>query len=381
MHWHTALCVLLVLLVSPPKALAADPSEKELKQIQSRIGKLERDLNKSTAARDKLQQRLAEAERLAAKLQANINQLNQEREESEKRLVKLGEQTDSALAQLAGRQDELASQVYSAYVGGRQEKIKLLLSQRDPAELGRVMVYYRYLNARRLVQISEVNEVISELDQLTAKTELEKQTVQRLQQQRHRELESLKAVRKQRQNAIAELEGKIENDENRVSRLRDEESKLKSLIAEIEQIMRDFPVGSRTSFAKLKGKLTWPVRGTLLADFGQSRGGGKIAWDGVLIGAERGAPVRAISRGRVAYADWLPGQGLLVVLEHGDNYFSLYGRNDTLNTNPGDWVEAGQTIATVGDSGGQARVALYFALRKSGKPISPRRWFKNRVSQ
>ncbi|MEM7083122.1 MAG: peptidoglycan DD-metalloendopeptidase family protein [Pseudomonadota bacterium] len=363
-------------------ALASAPSiadnEKDLGEVRDRIGKLEKEISRTYARRDKLQARLAETERLTARLQTNIAKLNTEREASEKRLKSLEAQTVEQLTALKNEKSDLAAQVYSAYVGGRQEKIKLLLSQRNPSELGRVAVYYGYLNQHRLKQIDRVNEMLSTLDQLSAQAQLENQSIKQLQRQRHSELESLKAARKERQHAIEALTSRITQGADQVAKLKSEEARLVTLIEEIEQIMREFPVGSRTSFAKLKGSLTWPANGTLLARYGQSRGGSSMNWDGVLIGAERGAAVRAVAHGRVAYADWLPGQGLLVVLEHGDNYFSLYGRNDTVSAKAGDWVEAGDTIATVGDSGGQAQVALYFGLRQQSKPINPREWFKQR---
>lgn len=368
----------VLLLVSPT---AQGESEKDLDRVRDRINRLEKDISRTFAERNALQARLAEAERLTARLQANIASLNAEREASEARLKQLERDKQTQLEALKNEKNDLAAQVYAAYVGGRQEKIKLLLTQRDPSELGRVAVYYAYMNEHRLAQIDRVNDLLSTLDQLTAQAQLENQSIKNLQQQRHRELESLKAARAERKQAIDALTKKIDSGKGQVAQLKSEEARLLKLIQEIEQIMQDFPVGSRSSFAKLKGELAWPARGRLLADFGQSRGGSSMSWDGVLIGADRGSPVRAVARGRVAYADWLPGQGLLVVLEHGENYFSLYGRNDTVTAKPGDWVEAGDTIATVGDSGGQAQVALYFGLRKKGTPINPRKWFKTRLQK
>ncbi len=349
--------------------------------MRDRISKLEKTIGKSLKERNKLQARLAETERLTARLQTNIAKLNTERTHSEARLRELEQEKLEQLEALKNEKNDLAAQVYAAYVGGRQEKIKLLLTQRDPSELGRVAVYYAYLNQHRLAQIDRVNALLSNLDQLTAQAELENQSIKRLQQQRHSELESLKAARKERTRAIAALTAEIDSGTGQVARLKSEEARLLKLIEELDQIMQDFPVGSQSSFSKLKGELAWPTQGVLLADFGQSRGGSNLSWDGVLIGAKRGTPVRAIARGRVAYADWLPGQGLLVVLEHGENYFSLYGRNDTVTAKPGDWVEAGDTVATVGDSGGQAQVALYFGLRRKGTPINPRKWFKARLTK
>lgn len=371
------IAILSVVLMTAPITLG--DREEDLDKVRERIVSLEKAIGKTLSERSRLQARLAEAERLTARLQANIARLNDERTASEARLRKLEQDKAAQLEALKNEKTDLAAQVYAAYVGGRQEKIKLLLSQRDPSELGRVAVYYAYLNQHRLAQIDRVNELLSTLDQLTAQAKLENQSIKNLQQQRHRELELLKTARAERKKAIAALTQEIDSGTGQVARLKSEEARLLKLIEEIEQIMQEFPVGSRSSFSKLKGDLAWPAQGRLLADFGQSRGGAGMKWDGVLIGADRGAPVRAVARGRVAYADWLPGQGLLVVLEHGESYFSLYGRNDTVTAKPGDWVEAGDTIATVGDSGGQSQVALYFGIRQKGTPINPRGWFRTRL--
>jgi septal ring factor EnvC (AmiA/AmiB activator) len=137
-----------------------------------------------------------------------------------------------------------------------------------------------------------------------------------------------------------------------------------------------FPTDSKDAFARLRGKLAWPVAGRLVASFGQTRAGG-VKWDGVLLAGTQGTPVRAVYHGRVVYADWLSGLGLLTIIDHGDGYLSLYGHNERLYKEVGERVTAGDTIATLGDSGGRPRPELYFEIRKAGKPVDPRPWFKS----
>jgi murein hydrolase activator len=139
--------------------------------------------------------------------------------------------------------------------------------------------------------------------------------------------------------------------------------------------MERYPLEAAGAFAKLRGKLAWPVSGHLVARFGDTRAGG-VRWDGVLVATERGTPVKAVCEGRVIYADWLPGLGLLAILDHGDGYLSLYGHNERLYKAVGERVAAGDTIAAAGDSGGSGRPELYFEIRKGGKPVDPRPWFK-----
>jgi septal ring factor EnvC (AmiA/AmiB activator) len=145
--------------------------------------------------------------------------------------------------------------------------------------------------------------------------------------------------------------------------------------------MAGFPLDAEQPFAGLKGKLAWPVRGRLAGEYGQPREGGPVKWTGVLLEASQGTPVRAIYRGRVAFADWLPGLGLLMILDHGDGYMSLYGHNEALLKEPGDWVSPGETIAQVGDTGGQARPALYFEIRAKGEPVNPHDWIRTALGR
>ena len=132
--------------------------------------------------------------------------------------------------------------------------------------------------------------------------------------------------------------------------------------------------GEHKAFASLKGKLYWPALGTVRALFGKPRKVAKIKWNGVIIKARRGNNVRAISHGRVAYADWLRGYGLLIIIDHGDGYMSLYGHNEDIRKETGDWVEEGEIIGSVGNTGGQAKTGLYFEIRHNGKPTNPKIW-------
>jgi len=147
------------------------------------------------------------------------------------------------------------------------------------------------------------------------------------------------------------------------------------LFRSLERIDK-FPTDSKDAFAKLRGRLAWPVTGRLVASFGQTRAGG-VKWDGMLLTGTQGAPVRTIYHGRIVYADWLSGLGLLIIVDHGDGYLSLYGHNERLYKEVGERVTAGETIATLGDSGGRPRPELYFEIRKAGRPIDPRPWFKS----
>ena len=189
----------------------------------------------------------------------------------------------------------------------------------------------------------------------------------------------LQSARERRGRALVSLETESKNRARELARLKDQQGGLEKLVRELRRALEridKFPTDSKDAFAKLRGKLAWPVAGKLLASFGQTRAGG-VKWDGVLVSGSQGAAVRAVYHGRVVYADWLSGLGLLTIIDHGDGYLSLYGHNERLYKEVGERVTAGDTIATVGDSGGRSTPALYFEIRKAGRPVDPRPWFKS----
>ncbi len=251
----------------------------------------------------------------------------------------------------------------------------MLLNQQDPARLGRQMVYYAYLNQARNERIQAVLARLTEIARLDQELAEVAERLAALERAAAEEVAARAQARKERSIVLAEIEKRIGQRGAEISGLESEEAALRDLIRELNAVMRDFPVQGEQPFTALKGKLGWPVAGRLVNDFGKLRAGDTIRWNGVVVAAERGSPVRAVARGRVSYADWLPGLGLLVILDHGGGYLSLYAHNDTINRNVGDWVRPGDVISTVGDSGGRAQTALYFEIRKGTRPENPHRWF------
>ena len=216
------------------------------------------------------------------------------------------------------------------------------------------------------------------LDALRAQIAAEEARLTALVQARYDELGRLNRSQESRAELLASLRERIASEGKEVEQLAAQEADLTRLIAELSSILSDYPISSEQPFSEHKGRLTWPVAGTLLHDFGQPRVGGNIKWNGVVLAAPRGREVRAVYHGRVAFADWLAGMGLLVIVDHGEGYMTLYGYNETVLKNTGDWVAPGDVIATVGDSGGQSQASLYFELRRGTKPENPRRWVTKR---
>lgn len=352
--------------------------EHELEDVRERISALKKSMDATAAERDRLAAELQEVEVAISEQRMRIAEIERE----QRATTKKKEALDANLAEREAHLDEesvaLAAQVRAAYLSGSQEKIRLLLNQRDPATLGRLMAYYQYLNDYRAENIEAVIAQIRELDVLRAQIAAEAARLEGLARTRYAELTRLNLSQEERATLLASLREKIKSDGQEVDRLAAQEKDLTRLIAELTSILSDYPISSEQPFSEHKGKLTWPVAGALMHDFGQPRVGGKMKWNGVVLAAPRGREVRAIYHGRVAFADWLAGMGLIVIVDHGEGYMTLYGYNETILKKAGDWVAPGDVIATVGDSGGQSEAGLYFELRSGTQPVNPRRWITRR---
>ena len=379
--------VLLVLAVIVPAAAQqpegelAKVKERELEEVRERISSLKKSMDQTAEARDRVTAELQAAEVDIADKRARLAELERERDYSRQRKAELEAQLSEREAELDDESGELAEQVRAAYMSGSQERVKLLLNQRDPATLGRLMVYYGYLNEHRSANIDTVQSAIRELAGLYSEVAAEEARIADLANARYAELTRLNASQERRQDLLDELREKIEDEGAEVERLAAQERDLSRLIAELTSILSDYPITSEDPFSAHKGRLTWPVAGRLVHDFGQPRVSDRVKWNGVVLAAPRGREVRSVYHGRVAFADWLAGLGLLVIVDHGENYLTLYGYNETILKNAGDWVAPGDVIATVGDSGGQNQTALYFEVRRGSAPLNPRQWVTRQPGQ
>ncbi len=355
----------------------AKVKEQELAEVRERISDLKKSMDAAAEERDRVTRDLQEVEIKIAEQRLRLKEIERERNYTMDRKRRLDTELAEREAHLDTESRALAAQVRAAYMSGSQEKIRLLLNQRDPATLGRLMAYYRYLNDYRADNIEAVVDEIRKLDELRAQIAAEEARLGRLADERYAELGRLNDAQDDRKSLLASLKRRLADEGREVERLAAQEKDLSRLIAELTSILSDYPITSEQPFSELKGRLTWPVPGVLLHDFGQPRAGG-IKWNGVVLAAPRGREVRAIYHGRIAFADWLAGMGLLVIVDHGDGYMTLYGYNETIQANPGDWVAPGDVIATVGDSGGQPQAGLYFELRRGTVPENPRGWITRR---
>jgi septal ring factor EnvC (AmiA/AmiB activator) len=308
-----------------------------------------------------------------AEKRVHLQELERQKRFSEKRKAELDAELATRQAELASESQMLETQVRSAYTSGSQERIKLLLNQHDPATLGRLLVYYRYLSELRGENIEAVTDMINDLTALQRQAALEEDRLAGLARAQAAELAELSVAQESRQSLLVALKSRIREEGSAIERLAAQEQDLSRLIVELTSILSDYPITSEQPFSDLKGKLTWPVAGRLTHDFGQPRAGG-LKWNGVVLAAPMGKEVRAIYHGRVVFADWLSGLGLLVIVDHGEGFMTLYGYNETTLKMAGDWVAPGDVIATVGDSGGQSEAGLYFEIRRGKRPLNPRGW-------
>ena len=348
--------------------------EQELEQVRQQISDLKQSMDERARERDRVTAELQSAEVEISEKRLNLKDLERQRAFSENRKATLEASIAEREAELGLETEQLEHQVRAAYMSGSQERIKLLLNQQDPAALGRQMKYYEYLSDYRAGNIEAVNAKLVELDALRADATAEAASLSRLTAAQTQEVEALAVAQGRRRELLASLNAKLATEGTTIERLAAQERDLGRVIAELTSILSDYPITSEEPFSALRGRLTWPVAGRVIHDFGTGRATGQLKWNGVVVAATRGQEVRSVYHGRVVFADWLAGMGLLVIVDHGEGYMTLYGYNETLLKSPGDWVAPGDVLATVGDSGGQPQAGLYFEVRQGTQPVNPKAW-------
>jgi len=369
-----AACVAGTAPAVPPQTQARK-TQAELDAIKSQIDRISRQVSEDQVERSRVSRELRSAELSVGKARGELEALRRGRAERAARRAALAADKRVHEADLAENRSALAGQMRAAYLIGREEPLKLLLNQQDPERAGRMFVYYSYFGHARAQQIQSIEADVAAIAQLDTAVQAEDEKLAELEKQQRAQLAQLEQARSKRSDVLASLTAESNSRAQSLERLKSQQSGLEKLLRELRRAIEKFPVDNNDAFARLRGKLAWPVTGKLVARFGETRAGG-LKWDGVLVATERGAPVRAIFGGRVIYADWLPGLGLLTIVDHGEGYMSLYGHNERLYKAVGERVSPGDTLGSAGDSGGSNRPELYFEIRKGGKAVDPRPWFK-----
>ena len=332
-----------------------------------------------------LQKRLAEVEKRYGEVAAALKVLQEQIEQAQKNLGKNQQDRQAYQKEIDKHNKELSAQVKAAYAMGRKEKLKILLNQQDPVLSSRMMLYYNYMNRARLKRLDDINEAIKHKGQLDQQKETDTLLLEKSLERKQVEQVELDVVKKQRTDLLKQLMRDFSSRKQQLSDLKESENKLKGLISSLqgEKNASTIPAEviaqpvidesqANSDFSALQGQLPLPVNGSI-RKFGIARAKG--IWDGVLISASEGSEVRAVAKGKVAYADLLQGYGSLIIIDHGQGYMTVHGFNQSLYKHVGDSIAAGEVIASVGKSGGRKQSGLYFGIRKQGMPIDPLSWF------
>lgn len=374
-----ALTALFVLSIGS-MAVAADDNRLKVQQhrletVRSQIKTLQEELERKIGRHSKLEQQLGEIEKQLDRQHRELRSLQRQLQSSQAELKKLHGRQSALHSQMETQQNRLVSQIRTAYFIGSQEQLKILLSQQDPSALARTLKYFEYLNRARLQAISEHRDTLREVEATQRQIERQSSRLATLTGSRETEYQEMDKLRGERRVVLSSLKDEIQSGKSSVVSLRRNETQIRELISTLTGIFSDIPPETNgLAFFEQKGLLPWPVQGKHQNRFGEARSGSDLSWRGIQITAPGGHEVRAISHGRVAFADWIPVLGLILLIDHSDGYISLYAHNQSLYKETGDWVQAGEVVANVGNSGGSQTDSLYFEIRHNGKPLNPTEW-------
>ncbi|MFT6897264.1 MAG: septal ring factor EnvC (AmiA/AmiB activator) [Paraglaciecola sp.] len=349
-------------------------SNDELKAVQQQIKHKQQQIARQLAQAKILQGDLKQSELRISQAAKALNTTQSDLATNNDEQVRLKEQQQSLQNKLKQQQQVLAKQIRSAFMTGNYDYAKMLLNQQDAAKFERTITYYQYLNKARRELIDEFLQWGQELrlvDQQLLDKQQQLEALHLTQQGQQAELNRRQASR---QLTLVKIQSAIDSDASKVEELQVNEQNLRKALAEVERLAALKPT-TFDGLSKLKGQLLQPARGRIHRLFGDRRQG-QVRWKGILIDANAGDKVVAVHDGKVLYADWLRGFGLVTVLDHGKGYMSLYGHNQALLRQAGDVVFAGESIALVGQSGGQESPNLYFEIRHKGIPVNPSQWLK-----
>ena len=356
--------------------------QSKLERLQKSIAKIQQHLKGSKRKRSHV---LTELKKLESEISKNalvLKALANDVQTIRQQKTKLERDLQQLNTQLSRQQTVLSEQMRSAYSMGHQQNLKMLLNQQNPAQAGRAQEYFNYFNRARTQQIETFSETIKRKKQTESELKQTLITQNKLLQTQTQKKRKRQKQRSQRKNLLTELGNKIKNQENTLSSLESSRARIENLLKSLGELLADIPgnPSENQPFAAQKGKLPWPAKGSFLSKFGQPKNQGDLKWNGVLIKADFGTPIKVISHGRVAFSDWLQGFGFITIINHGDGYMSLYGNSESLFKQTGDWISAGDVIATAGDSGGQPQSGIYFEIRSRGKPVNPAKWCTSKAS-
>jgi len=368
---------------------AFSDNQENLKTLRERIQLLQKDLASKETIKQSTSNMLHETERTIGIINQKLTRIIENDRQANEDFKQLQIQYKHIKNEVEIERNQLERLFYQQYLGGQQDYLRLMLNQQDPNQIARNIHYYKQLSLARSGSIENLQDNQYKIEALAQVSHQKKEEITAIQTEYFAQRKKLEQDKNKHQIMLAQISGQITQQQQEIYKLENDEKRITHLVNEISKLLvqekpRKTPTNSKLPdastagipFASLKGKLNLPVRGKLLNSFGGQRSGKHVTWKGLFIQSPSGNDVKAISEGRVVFADELRGFGNLIILDHGNGYMSLYGNNETLYKQVGNIIRGGDTIATVGNSGGNPDSGLYFELRHKGKPFDPLTWIK-----
>lgn len=353
-------------------AYSADVKKDELQHVTGQIQQIQQSISQDREKQADLQEQLKTMEISLSTLAQEAARLTALQTAEQQKLSALKTQQERQQANLNQQHEVLAQQIRASYQMGKLYGVKLLLNQESSNTLSRHLSYYRYLAINRLDLINKIKTELASLNQTLEAITEHQATLQTLLEQKKAQQKKLAAAQLNRQQLISHIKQEVQSKEIQFATLVENQKALQEALNQIANQAAN--INSNQLFSDLHGKLLWPVRGSIATNFGSTLDVGDRRSTGVIIKAPLGTPVHAIASGKVIFANWLRGFGLLVIINHGNGYMSLYARNQTLYAKMGEQVKAGAVISAIGNTGGQEISSLYFEIRENGIPVNPSLW-------
>ena len=373
MHNKKILFILtLTLPLTPP--LHADTKKSELNNINKNIASIQTDLHQSSIKKSQLQAALEQIETTEARINEKLKKIQTELTTQQNKLAQLKQQAVPLSNAKNQNHALLKQQIRDAYLFSQQPTMKLLLAPDDVTQTQRMMMYFHYITTAQVNTMTELQKSLTACQKNQAAIQKQYATLLALKSKQLKNQQALQTAQAQRQQLIQEISAHIQTNSEKLKKLLQNKQQLETTIKQLNTTSTNETFVSHRPFAQLQGKLPWPTQGQIRHAYGAQIGQSELTWDGVVIAAPLGQPVRAIASGRVIFAKWMSGYGLLLIINDGGGYMTLYGRNQMLFKTVGDTVKAGEKIGAVGKSGGFSEPALYFSIRYNGQAVNPGKW-------
>lgn len=381
-----ALSLGLLLLFTVEVSFASQQQE-ELENLRQRITAMQSEIAKTSESKNEAADALRASERAISDSNRKLAQLAEQQRDADRQLNELQTQQQHLNGDLLRQQALLSKLLYQQYLGGKHEYLRLMLDNQDPNQLARDLQYYQYIARNRSAWLASMRSNLDSLKNVSHEVQTQSAALEELRDEQAAEKDQLKKDQHERQQVLGQISKQLSQQRREISRLQHDENRLASLVNKIAEMLakpkskslfknNNIPDNrfDGKPFEQLQGKLALPVKGEIVNRFGDTRPDSTVVWKGLFIRTGSGQTVKAVAAGRVVFADWLRGFGNLLIVDHGNAYMSLYGNNETLYKQVGDELKGGDTIASVGNSGGNADSGLYFELRHESKPLDPLKW-------